>query len=98
MAKSFITKKGFRVITMTESEALQLGWGTMEGCICCNCNDIITGTIYYIPVLHDVMDKECFENWHHGATYYKEDSPYEDIKYGTFCNLCKDCDIEIEEE
>lgn len=77
MARLINTEKGFKVIEMTQEEAKQLGWGTPEGCICTFCNRIISETIYYVPVLTDTMDKECYEEWYKDATYYPEDASFE---------------------
>ena len=49
----------------------------------------IKGDIYYIAVLNDVMDKECFEKWVDWATYYSEDSEYEDKAFNKIKGLLK---------
>lgn len=77
MARLINTEKGFKVIVISYEEAKYLGFGTPEGCICANCNDIIQDEIYYIPALNDTMDKDCYDEWYRDATYYPEDAPYE---------------------
>lgn len=79
MAELVKNDKDFRVIKMSLDEAKGLGWGTPGGnMICMDCNEYIEGDIYYIPVLGDVMHKECYEKWLENATRYKEDIPYEE--------------------
>ena len=46
------------VIKLLPIEVDYLGWGNL----CSNCNKEINSPIYYIPVLNEVMDKECMEN------------------------------------
>lgn len=77
MARLINTEKGFKVIVISQDEARFLGFGISKGCLCAHCNNIIQEEIYYIPVLNDTMDKECFNNWYNGARYYKEDATYE---------------------
>lgn len=61
------------VIKLLPIEIQHLGWGNL----CAECNKEITGTIYYIPVLNDLMDKECMEKWYATAQYFPEDKEYE---------------------
>ena len=78
MAKIVDNNKGFKVICINNYEAANLGFGIVPGnCICMNCNNLIQNEIYYIAVLNDVMCKQCYEKWYKRATYYKEDTQYE---------------------
>lgn len=36
-------------------------------------NHDIKGELYYIAVLNDVMDKECYDRWYAGAKHYSDD-------------------------
>lgn len=83
MAKIVNNDKGFKVISLSTREAQVLGFG-IEGsgaCICMHCNNIIKGDIYYIAVLNDTMDKECYDEWYKGAKRYTEDIPVEDRNF-----------------
>lgn len=61
------------VIKLLPIEVNYLGWSNL----CSNCNKEISGSIYYIPVLNDLMDKECMEKWYAIAQYFPEDKGYE---------------------
>ena len=61
------------VIKLLPIEVNHLGWGNL----CAECNKEITDTVYYIPVLNDLMDKECMEKWYKSAEYFPEDKVYE---------------------
>lgn len=61
------------VIKLLPIEIQHLGWGNL----CAECNKEITDTIYYIPVLNEVMDKECMEKWYKNTPYFPEDKVYE---------------------
>lgn len=66
--------KDFLVIEMSWEEAQRCNFGIPgEGCICMHCNRIIKEPIYYIAVLNDTMDKECFDEWYENAVNYPED-------------------------
>lgn len=80
MARIVENDKGFKVIALSTKECESLGWGIMmdtqdlhHGMICMHCNNIIKGEIYYIAVLNDVMDKECYERWYAGAKHYSDE-------------------------
>ena len=75
-----IVDKGFKVIALSTEEADNLGWGCL-GQICMNCNDIIKDEVYYIAVLNDVMDKDCYESWLKRAKHYPEDKTFEDRNF-----------------
>ena len=68
-----VKNKTYIVIELLPIEVNYLGWGSL----CSNCNKEITGTVYYIPVLNDLMDKECMEKWYKNAQYFPEDKEYE---------------------
>lgn len=80
MARIVQNDKGFKVIALSNEECKELDWGIMmdtqdshRGMICMHCNNIIKGEVYYIAVLNDVMDKECYERWYAGAKHYSDD-------------------------
>lgn len=79
MAKIVDNKKGFKVIKMNSNEAKSLNWGISNDglCICMSCNKAIRDSIYYIAVLKDVMDYDCYKKWLHKAHNYPEDRPFE---------------------
>lgn len=67
---------------MNRLEASKLGFGIgLSVCICSSCNEDIFDNIYYIAVLHDVMCEACYEEWYENATYYEEDTKYENINF-----------------
>lgn len=78
MARVVQNDKEFKVIALSNEEAKKLGWGVSEGMICMGCNNIIKGEIYYVAVLNDVMDKQCYERWLEHAKNYPEDRQIED--------------------
>jgi hypothetical protein len=68
-----VRNETYIVIKLLPIEVNFLGWGNL----CSNCNKEISGSIYYIPVLNDLMDKECVEKWYKDAEYFPEDKKYE---------------------
>lgn len=46
-------------------------------------NEVVS-EIYYIAVLNDTMDKECYDRWYKGATRYTEDIPIEDRNFNYY--------------
>lgn len=82
MATLVKNSKEFKVIKMSLEEAYNLGWGIAKNkCICMNCNNFITGDLYFPVVLNDTMDKECYEKWLAEAINYPEDREYEESRY-----------------
>ena len=61
------------VIKLLPIEIQHLDWGNL----CDNCNKEINDSIYYIPVLNDLMCKDCMEKWYKDAEYFPEDKKYE---------------------
>lgn len=45
--------------------------------ICDWCGRPIEGNGYYIAVLNQIYDKDCFEEWKKRSTYYPSDAPVE---------------------
>lgn len=86
MAKIVNNDKGFKVISLSIEDAASLGFGLYGSgaCVCMHCNNIIKGDIYYIAVLNDVMDKECYDEWYKGATRYTEDIPIENRNFNHY--------------
>lgn len=86
MAKIVNNDKGFKVISLSIEDAASLGFGPygLGACVCMHCNNIIKGDIYYIAVLNDVMDKECYDGWYKGATRYTEDIPIENRNFNHY--------------
>ena len=86
MAKIVNNDKGFKVISLSIEDAASLGFGPygLGACVCMHCNNIIKGDIYYIAVLNDVMDKECYDRWYKGATRYTEDIPIENRNFNHY--------------
>lgn len=84
MARVVNNDKGFKVIALLPVEAKSLGWGCDEGLICMRCNDIIKKEAYYVAVLNDVMDKECYEKWLKHAKHYSDDKPFEDRNFNYY--------------
>lgn len=67
-------KKGFQIFEVSINEAYALGWGD----ICDNCNELLTGTRYFVPVLgRRCLCESCCNEWVKEATVYEEDKPYE---------------------
>ena len=83
MARVVQNDKGFKVIALSHEEGEKIGWGlwtrsednTEDEChfLCMHCNHDIKGELYYIAVLNDVMDKECYDRWYAGAKHYSDD-------------------------
>ncbi len=84
MARVVNNDKGFKVIALSPVEARSLGWGCAEGLICMECNNTIQKEAYYVAVLNDVMDKECYEEWLKRAKYYSDDKPFEDMNFSYY--------------
>lgn len=83
MARIVENDKGFKIIALSHEEGESLGWGiwhrndedTEDICsfICCRCNKPIEGELYYVPVLNDLLDKDCYNKWYSTAINYPED-------------------------
>lgn len=94
MAKIVNNDKEFKVISLSDEEAASIGFGIwyrndedtddLHSCICIHCNNTIKEDIYYIAVLNDVMDKECYDRWYKGATRYTEDIPIENRNFNYY--------------
>lgn len=88
MAKIIDNNKGFKVICMSNEEAITLGFGTfLNACICIECENLIWDEIYYIAALNDVMCKSCYEKWYANATRYKEDAECENRYFNYYSKL-----------
>ena len=88
MAKIINNNKGFKVICMSNEEAIALDFGTfLNACICIECDKLIWDEIYYIAVLNDVMCKTCYEKWYKTATRYKDDAEYENRYFNYYSKL-----------
>ena len=83
MAKQIITDKGFKVIELTPEDIINLRFGN----ICTQCNKEIKSNSYYIAVLNDIMDKDCYEAFINRAIYYPEDSRIEERNFKFYSNL-----------
>ena len=83
MARIVENNKGFKVIALSIREAQAVGFGIngSGACICMSCYNIIKGDIYYIAVLNDTMDEECYDRWYKEAIRYSEDIPMEDRNF-----------------
>ena len=68
-----VKNEKYVVIELLPQELQHLQWGN----VCCQCNGTIGEPVYYIPVLHDLMCKECMEKWYDESPYYPEDEPYQ---------------------
>lgn len=68
-----VRNETYVVIKLLPIEVNHLGWGNL----CSNCDKEITSPIYYIPVLNDLMCKECMEKWYKNTPYFPEDKEYE---------------------
>lgn len=94
MARVVQNDKGFKVIALSHEEGEALGWDiwhrndedTDDLCdfLCMRCNKPIEGELYYVAVLNDVMDKECYDRWYKGTTRYTEDIPIEDRNFNYY--------------
>lgn len=86
MAKIVNNDKGFRVISLSKEEAASINFGVdgSGACICMHCGRFIDKDIYYIAVLNDTMDKECYDKWYEGATRYTEDIPIEERNFNYY--------------
>lgn len=80
MAELVKNDKGFKVIKLSTEEASKLGWGInyLGECVCTDCDELISGGIYYVVVLNDTMCKECYEKWYEKAVNCAEDREYEE--------------------
>jgi hypothetical protein len=89
MAELVKNDKGFKVIKLSAEEASKLGWGIDYSgeCICTDCNELISGDIYYVIVLNDTMCKECYEEWYKKAVNYAEDRGYEERVFKNISKL-----------
>lgn len=82
MAKIVENEKGFKVIEVSFKDCV--GWGGFG--ICDNCNEQFSKA-YYVAVLNRVLCPKCYEEWIASATYYPEDSYFEDRNFEYYKNL-----------
>lgn len=66
--EKFTNEKGYTVLELTKDECMILGFGFMDSdgshtIVCYVCNNDIKESVYYIPILNDCMDKECYDKW-----------------------------------
>lgn len=83
MARIIQNDKEFKVIALSHEEGEALGWGiwhrndedTDDLCdfLCMHCNKPIEGELYYVAVLNDLMDEECYNKWYNNAKHYSDD-------------------------
>ena len=94
MARIVENDKGFKVIALSHEEGEALGWGiwhrndedTDDLCdfLCMHCNKPIEGELYYVAVLNDLMDEECYNRWYEDATHYSDDCLIEDRNFNYY--------------
>lgn len=96
MAKVINTKKGFKIIEMSFTEAFDICmFGFTENginrIVCDNCNEQINGnqTVYFIPVLNQAFCKNCFDEWYANAEYFEKDKEYEDDIFNHYHSILK---------
>ena len=95
MARIVQNDKGFKVIALSHEDGELLGWGIRTKneedtddqyhFLCMQCNHDIKGELYYVAVLNDVMDEECYNRWYEDAIHYSDDMFIEDRNF----NYCK---------
>lgn len=91
MARIVKNDKGFKVIALSHEEGEALGWGLRTRSedntedkyhfLCMRCNHDIEGELYYVAVLNDVMDEECYNKWYNSAKHYSDDRFIEDRNF-----------------
>lgn len=89
-----VKNEKYVVIELLPQEVQHLQWGS----ICCQCNGAIEEPVYYIPVLHDLMCKECMEKWYDKSPYYPEDEAYQTNAIKGLIENLKGLAYEVEEK
>lgn len=99
MAVRINNPKGFLVIMMKPYEAAiycHFGCKLPEDngyyLICDNCNNILDGfpfnvPVYYVAVLNKIFCDKCYAEWISNATRYDEDIPYETAHFNKYAKL-----------
>ena len=87
-------QKNFNIYIIDKIELKQLTNKKAMGKICDMCNKEVN-TLYYIPVLHYVVCKDCYKEWIRTATYHEEDESYIQEKEQWIENLAKELDISV---
>lgn len=81
MARVVKNGKGFKVISMSISEARAIGFGIdyfdKRVVICDRCSKYINVATYYIAVLNQCLCSNCYFEWCEHAKRYDEDKSYE---------------------
>lgn len=87
MANRIENNKGFLIIEMTPDEAINIcNFGIYDVTdrqiylICDSCNKSLNfeERVYYIAVLNQLVDKDCYTDWISHAKRYNEDIDYEE--------------------
>lgn len=91
MATVVKNEENFKVLKLSQREARRIGWGTIHGCVCMHCNDIIQKRIYYVACLNDCMCDKCFNKYIKEAEHYTdyEDIEVENRNFNYYKNLLK---------
>lgn len=81
MANVIKNDKGFKVISMSISEAKAIGFGIDDVdkrvIICDKCGKRVNVATYYIAVLNQCLCPNCYYEWYIHAKRYDEDKSYE---------------------
>ena len=76
MAKEISNHKGFKIIEMSSSEAIEV-FGGVGICDSCNGNHQKDYKGYYIAVLNRFYCQQCYDEWIERAKKYAEDEGVE---------------------
>ncbi len=91
MARIVQNNKDFKVIALESKELEYLHFGNI--CFKCNRKILKDEEAYYIAVLHDIVDKECYEKWLERAENYPEDRNIENFNMGWVIGRLNSVDI-----
>lgn len=102
MARVVINDKGFKVISMSISEARAIGFGMdyfdKRIVICDRCGKYIDVDTYYIAVLNQCFCSTCYYEWYKYAERYDEDKPYENKHFEETLNALISKNIPIKDK
>lgn len=99
MAKIVKNEKDFKVFKLSRDEFKKIGYGIdwFGNRLCMRCNKLIKGDIYYPVILHDTMDKDCFEQWlADEQNHPTRDKELEEMEYKGFMKVFNNLNFENE--
>lgn len=99
MARIVKNDKGFKVISMSVTEAKIIGFGIDDFgktvIVCDKCGYSIDNSLYYVATLHYALCPKCYHEWYEHAKRFDEDESYENKHFEEVLNALKADNIPV---